>query len=149
MKFFNIMKKRELLQDDFLADLMKNATLESPSDDFSTTIMRSVEGMPAYQPNKTLVLSRIKSIFPWVLLTGDCVVFYLFSDLLFGKYLPNSDFMREMVLPSVRAFLPSFKAVASTKFYSIFLIILITACCLFVIERLISSRISANRHYLI
>ncbi len=143
------MKKRELFKDDFLTNLMNKTTLESPSDDFMGNVMRQVGSIPGYQPHKKSFYQVAKSIFPWILLVVVFVVFYLFSGLPMAKFIPAGEYLYGVLSPSVNAFFSSFKDLASNKFYSIALVVLICGGGLFVIERLISHRISAHRHYLI
>ncbi|MBL7110838.1 MAG: hypothetical protein ISS19_02715 [Bacteroidales bacterium] len=143
------MKKRELLQDDFIANLMKKASLETPSDGFVSNVMDKVEALPACQPRKKPFSLFIKSILPWILLVGVFVLFYVTSDLPFGKYIPGREYMQDVLLPSFGTFFTSFQNLASNKFYSIALVVVICGGFLFGIERLISHRISTHHHYLI
>jgi len=143
------MKKKELFKDDFLTDLLNNTTLESPSDDFVGNIMRRVEAMPGCQPHKKSFYQVAKPILPWVLLVTVFVVSYFFSGLPLAKFIPAGEYLYGVLSPSVNVFFSSFKDLASNKFYSIALVVLLSGGGLFIIERLISHRISANRHYLI
>ncbi|MBE0646376.1 MAG: hypothetical protein IH596_01185 [Bacteroidales bacterium] len=143
------MKQREEVQDDFLKDLMKKTSLESPSDDFTKNIMGRVETMPVYQPQKKQFFLFIKSALPWIIIVVAFVLFFLFYDLPYGKYLPGGPFLQDVLLPTFSSFFSSFKELASSKFYSIALVVLVCGGGLFSLERLVSHRISANRHYLI
>ncbi|NQV01437.1 MAG: hypothetical protein HQ542_02240 [Bacteroidia bacterium] len=143
------MKKRELLQDKFLADLMKSTSLEAPSDDLMKNVMSEVRAMPAYQPRKKPFFLFLKSVLPWILLMGAFIVFYLTYDLPIGNYTPGKADMQSVLLSSITIFFDSFRDLASIRFYSIALAVVVCGGFLFVIERVISSRMSANRHYLI
>ncbi len=143
------MKKRELFQGDLLTDLMRHSSLETPSDDFTLNVMSRVGAMPAYQSRKKPFFIFIKSALPWMLLVAIFVLFYVSSDLPYGKYLPGGEYMKGVLLPAVNSFFSSFKELASNKFYSIALVILICGGGLFGIERLFSRKVTANRHYLI
>lgn len=143
------MEKRELLQDEFLRNLMKESSLESPSDDFTNKVMGHVETMPVYQSHKNPFIDIVKSVFPWILLVVIVVLFYIFFGLPFGKYIPVGEYTLDIISPSINTFIDSFKNLFSTKFYSIGLVVLLCGFGLYGIDRLITARITAHRHYLI
>ncbi|TSA28008.1 MAG: hypothetical protein D4R67_04950 [Bacteroidetes bacterium] len=142
------MKKNDLSQNDFLADLMKEASLETPSDDFMENVMTGVEAMPAYQPRKKPFFLFIKSVVPWILLIGVFVLYYTTSDLPFTNYIPGKEYVQNVLLPSLGTFFTSFKELFSTKFFSISLAVLVSCGILFGLERLINRR-SAHQHYVL
>lgn len=143
------MKNKELIQDDFLKELVKHTPLDAPSDEFTVNVMSRVEAMPRYQPEKKPFVLFVKSVLPWILLVAVFVVIYIAVDLPFGKFLPGSEYLKNTLIPSVNLFVSSFNEFATGKFYSISLVIIICSAGLFGIERLVSHRVSANRHFLV
>lgn len=143
------MKMRESLRDDFIADLMKQASPEAPSGDFLEKVMEKVETMSACQPRRKPFFLFFRSLLPWILLVGVFVLFYIMYDMAFGNSAPGKEYFQQILLPSLAHYFDSFRGLASNKFYSIALVVIVCGGFLFGIERLISSRMSANRHYLV
>lgn len=142
-------ENKKILRDNFLAGLMNRSSLESPSDDFTISVMERIGNLPAYQPQKKPFFLFLKSVLPWVLLVAVLVSFYFFWGLPLGKYIPGREFVQDILVPSISNFFVSFGNMASGKFYTIALVILICGGGLFIIERLVSQRTFSKRHYLV
>lgn len=140
MKYYNIMKKKELFEDKWLVDLMKNVSLETPSDDFTKKLMGRIEKMPVYRTQEVSRSSWLTRFLPWLLLLLSCVVFYF--------VFPVGENIWETMVASFQSLLSSFVAFASLKSYLIALSIIIATAGLFGVERMISHSASAKRQYL-
>ncbi|MFH1159362.1 MAG: hypothetical protein V1733_00230 [bacterium] len=143
------MKKKDLLADDFLKELVSKSSLESPSDDFIARVMVGVESMPAPVPVKKSFFSLLKSIIPWTILAFVVILFIFSSDLPFINNLPGIEFMQRILISSFGSFIASFKSVFSGKFASLAIAVLVSGVFLFAIERLISRKTSTHRQYMI
>ena len=143
------MKEQEKLRDDFISNLIKQVPLEEPSGEFEKSVMEKVRTIPSFQPRKRSFLFIVKSVFPWVLLLGGLVVLYKMFNIPVNDYTYTQHYLRELLIPSINIVFDSFRELASGKFYSIFLVVVVCGGLLFGIERIINNRSSAHRHYLI
>lgn len=138
---FNDMKKNELIEDDFLVDLMNEFPVESPSGEFLGKVMKGVGAMPAYKPSKRAFGIIIKSVFPWALLSCVVILFVIFQGVPVGNYIPGREELQSMLFPFLNSFSSIFSEISGSRFFSFGLIILLSGGFLFGLEKLINERL--------
>ena len=132
------MEKRDVLQDKFLANLVKNSSDDEPSDEFLSNVMSRVEAMPAYGPKRKPFFLYLKMSLPWALLVAATIVVLLASDFPFASYI---SFLSAQFTSLIDLF--------SNKFISIALAVIGSGILLFGLERVFSRKVSVRHQYLI
>lgn len=132
-----------MLNDDFLADLIRKAPLESPSDDFINKVMRGIELQPETLVEKQPYFLWLKSSGPYVLL-GVIILFILYSsDIPYLNFLAGKEYFSGLFINVFQPFWLSMKTLFSSKFVTYSLLISISAGFLFIIDKLFSRRFAA------
>ena len=143
------MEKRDVLQDEFLANLVKGSSEEEPSEEFLTRVMSHVTAMPAYETKKNPFFYYLKMSLPWVLLAAVIIVVILTSDFPFASYIPGYEYFKNDLLPFFTAQFSSIIQLFSNTFVSIIVAVIASGAILFGLERIFSHRVSVRNHYLI
>jgi len=141
------MEKKDLLNDKFISDLVKRSSPDSPSEDFLSEVMTQVEAMPAYNLKRKPFHLYFKTILPWVLLGGLCILVLSTSDLPYTSYIPGADYFRGVLGPSLIESFSSFSQLFSNRFFSITIAVVAAGMVLFGLERLFNRR-SVRQQYL-
>ncbi|MEI7492391.1 MAG: hypothetical protein WCK92_13400 [Bacteroidota bacterium] len=133
----------DLVNDDFLSDLLRKMPLESPSDEFINKVMAGIEPVPVAVKEKQPYFLWVKSSIPFIGL-GIFVLLILFSsdipylNLNFGR-----DYFSMIFIKAFRPFIVSMKTLLSSKIITYSLLIGVSAGFLFIIDKLFSRRFAA------
>ncbi|MEI6885359.1 MAG: hypothetical protein WCO02_12780 [Bacteroidota bacterium] len=137
------MEKDEMLNDDFLAGLIRKTPLESPSDDFINNVMRGIELQPDAAVEKRPYFQWLNSAVPYVLL-GVIILFILYSsDIPYLNFLAGKEYFSGLFVKIFQPFWISMKALFSSKFITYSFLIGVSAGFLFIIDKLFFRRFAA------
>ena len=137
----------DLLKNDYLAELINQVPLDSPSECFLEKVMAGIEPLPAPLAEKRPYLTWLKwglsyaalgSVIVLILYTSD--IPYLNSILGKGDY--SSGMFRDIFMPFV-LFLKTF---LSSKYVSYALLISVSAGFLFLVDKVFSRKLPAHPH---
>ena len=132
-----------MLNDDFLADLIRKSPLESPSDDFINKVMRGIELQPEAVAAKQPYFLWLKSSVPYVFL-GLIILFILYSsDIPYLNFLAGKEYFSGLFIKVFQPFWVSMKTLVSSKFITYSLLISVSAGFLFIIDKFFSRRFAA------
>jgi len=134
------MGKDDLLNDDFLRDLVQRGSSDTPSPDFVVHVMNKIQTLPERISLKSRFFLCLKTIFPYVLLVIFVLFFFFSSDLPFSKYLPGKEYYSHVLLPYFNFFRDAFKMFFSSKYLSLGVIVLFAVGLLILIEYLFSRK---------
>ncbi len=143
------MEKRDVLQDEFLANLVRGSSDEKPSAEFLSNVMSRVETIPAYDPKKKPFFLYLKMFLPWVLLAAVIVVVLLTSDFPFASYIPGYEYFQNELMPFLTAQFTSLIQLFSNKFISISVAVICSGIILFGLDRILTRRVSFRHQYLV
>jgi len=125
------MEKEDFLPDDFLKDLFRNQSWESPGDDFTGNIMEQILKAPEVTPVKKPFYLILLSSWPYVILFLVTVLFLMTSDLPFTDYIPGKGYFTRNLLPNFGSLFSGFKPlVSNAKIISIPLMIILAGSLL-------------------
>lgn len=137
------MDKDDMVNDDFLALLIRKMPLASPSDEFINKVMAGIEPLPSLVNEKKPYFWWVKSSLPFIGL-GTFVLLILFSsDIPYLNFINGKEYFFSIF---IKAFLPFFalmKTLLSSKFITYSLLIGVSAGFLFIIDKLFSRRFAA------
>ena len=141
------MENDDLINDDFLRNLVRKSSIESPSDGFVEKVMERIQPQPEVAPVKRSFFDFLKSFSGYLLLAGVLVVFFLTSDIPVLSWLPGKQYFLDKVLPSFD-FLHSWllSSSGSGKGFSIPVMILAASGLFFLLDRLITYRTVFRNH---
>lgn len=100
------MEKEDFLPDDYLKDLFRKQSTETPGDNFTDHVMEQIMKSPEVAPVKRSFYFLIKSSWPYVILSLVILVFLMTSDLPFSDYIPGKEYL-------IKSFLPAFNSLFS------------------------------------
>ena len=138
------MEKNDLLENDFLKELMQKTRLESPSEGFVDRIMVQIEEVPEVQTVKAPFYLSLKSAVPYVLLALFLIFVLATSDLPIFNWVPGKDYLLNSLMTYMGTFFAVLKNAFSSKYVSWVLLISFSAGMLYFIDRLFSRRTSAT-----
>ena len=139
------MEAKESKQDAWMKQLISKSSPDSPLDEFVGQVMKKIDRIPVYVQEKKSFLFYIRIILPWILLGILCFIVLYTSDILYFNFLPGKAYISEVLIPSFKAL----KSLVSSKFVSITMIITVSGCILFMLERLFARHKSVHRNYMI
>ena len=137
------MEKEEFLKDDFLRDLIKRSPLDRPSDDFVDRVMANIQISPEVTAVKKPFYLYLKAAIPYVIITLVLFVVCTTSDLPIFNWLPGKDYLINNLLPYMGTLLTVLKSAFASRYVSWGLLISFSAGILYLIDRMLSRRISA------
>ncbi len=133
----------DMLKDDFLADLIRNMPLESPSDEFVNKVMGGIEPFPARAAEQPPFLLSIRSLLPYIGLGMVIVLILISSDIPYLNFLNGKEYFSAAFLKIFSPFWSYMKTVVSSRFITYFLLIGVSAGFLYIIDKLFSRRFAA------
>lgn len=141
------MENENFLNDDFLQDLVRKSSVESPADGFVENVMSRIQSQPETIPMKRGLFFFLKSYSGYILLVAFLVGFFWTSDIPVLSWLPGKQYFLNTVLPSF-SFLFSWSKslLGDGKSISIPLMIIIASGLFFLIDRLLNY-IKITRRY--
>ena len=132
------MEKDELLDDEFLRNLVQKGSLESPSEDFVQRIMEQVKQQPEPVSVKKPFYLFLKSSSGYFALAAFVIFVILSSDISYLNFIPGKKYLSDQLLPYLNSIIEPLKVLFSnTKSLTISLMIIVSLGVLFVIERLL------------
>ncbi|MCX6285386.1 MAG: hypothetical protein NTW31_14280 [Bacteroidetes bacterium] len=140
------MDTEEMVNDDFLSDLLRKMPLESPSDEFINKVMAGIEPLPSLVTEKKPNFLWLKSSLPFIGL-GIFVLLIIFSsDIPYLNLNYGRDYFSVIYIKAFQPFIVSMKTMFSSKFITYSLLIGVSAGFLFIIDKLFSRRFAALIH---
>jgi hypothetical protein len=133
----------DMLKDDFLADLIRNMPLESPSDEFVNKVMLGIGPFPAGAVEQSPFLLWIRSFLPYLGLGMIIVLILISSDIPYLNFINGKEYFSAAFLKIFSPFWTSMKTVVSSRFVTYFLLIGVSAGFLYIIDKLFSRRFAA------
>lgn len=142
----NEMEKDEKLRDDFLRDLMRQSTLDSPSADFTDRVMSMIEVVPETAPAAKPFYLYLRMAIPYTILAAVLLFVILTSDFPFMQWMPGKDFFVKNFVPYFDTLIESLQPVFYSKFTSFGLMIGISAGMLALVDYIFKRRTAVKGH---
>lgn len=140
-------ENNDLLNDDFLRDLVRKSSLESPSDGFVHKVMEQILPQPEIIPAKKPLIGYLKNIFGFGSIAAVLAVFFLTSDIQVLNWVPGKQFFVNSIFPSFDSFLNWLNQLSGNgKGFTIPLMILAASGLFFLIDRFLSYRNSVKNY---
>jgi hypothetical protein len=134
------MEKDDLLQDDFLRDLIRRSPLDSPADDFVDRVMAGITESTEPVVVKQPFYIYLKSGIPYVIVACLVILVIATSDLPIFNWFPGRDSLIHQISVYSGMLAGMFKSVFASRYVSWGLLITFAAGILFAIDRLFSQR---------
>jgi hypothetical protein len=132
------MEKNDVFTDDFLAKLLQDSSLESPSDDFVDGVMTKINEAPVMVPVQKSFFLFLKNSWQYALIAFAVIVFLLTSDLPFSNIIPGKEYFTRSLLPYISSIFPMIKSsFGSLKNISVPLMIITAAGFLLLMDYLL------------
>ena len=140
------MENNNLLNDDFLREMVGKSTLESPSGDFVEKVMSRIQPEPDVVPVTRSFFFYMKSSVGYLVLAAILVGFFLTSDIPFMNWFPGKNYFVDTFLPYFSSLFSGLKSLSGNgKALSIPIMIIVASGLFFFLDRLLTSR-NAIRH---
>jgi hypothetical protein len=140
------MENDNLLNDDFLQEMVGKSTLESPSDDFVEKVMSRIQPQPDVAPVTRSFFFYMKSSIGYFLLAAILVGFFLTSDISFMNWIPGKHYFMDTFLPYFSSLFSGLKSLSGNgKVLSIPIMIIVASGLFFFLDKLLASR-NSIRH---
>jgi hypothetical protein len=144
------MNKDDLINDDFLRDLIRKTPLDSPSDDFLAKVMGNIQMETQTVPVKQPFFLLVKSAWPYALAGFILFVFLFTSDLPFTNFLPGKGFITNNLIPYFESLFAGMKNLfVHSKYTTIGLSVLFSGGLLVMFDQLFHRRTPAQQHPII
>ncbi|MCX6287884.1 MAG: hypothetical protein NTY96_12295 [Bacteroidetes bacterium] len=137
------MDKDDMLNDDFLADLIRKVPLESPSDEFINNVMTGIEPLPAPVTAKKPYFLWFRSSAPFIVLGMFLILILFSSDIPYLNFIYGKEYFSAIFVKAFQPFWISMKTLFSSRFITYSLLIGVSAGFLFIIDKLFSRRFAA------
>ncbi len=137
------METDDLVNDDFLADLLRKMPLETPSDEFINKVMAGIEPLPVLVNEKKPYFLWVKSSIPFIGLGMFVLLIIFSSDIPYLNLNYGRDYFSLIFIKAFQPFIVSMKALLSSKFITYSLLIGVSAGFLFIVDKLFSRRFAA------
>jgi hypothetical protein len=136
------MEKDDFLKDDFLSELIKKSSLDSPSDDFVDRVMANIRQSPEVAGVKKPFYLLLKSAIPY---TGVALIVFVIiatSDMPLFNWLPGKSYFAHDLVPYLGTLFAVLKSAFASKYVSWIMLISLSAGFLFTVDKLVSRRTS-------
>ena len=130
----------EMLNDDFLAGLLRKMPLESPSDGFINKVMTGLEPLPSTITHKRTFFEWLKSLIPYLGVGLILALILYSSDIPNLNFIYGKEYFSGMLVKAFHPFWISMKVLLSSRLITYFLLISVSAGFLFIIDKLFSRR---------
>ena len=137
------METDDLVNDDFLADLLRKMPLETPSDEFINKVMAGIEPLPVLVNEKKPYFLWVKSSIPFIGLGMFVLLIIFSSDIPYLNLNYGRDYFSLIFIKAFQPFIVSMKTLLSSKFITYSLLIGVSAGFLFIVDKLFSRRFAA------
>jgi hypothetical protein len=142
------MENDDLLNDDFLRNLVRNTKLEEPSGDFVGNVMTRIQPGVEMAPAKKPFYLFLKSAWLYVALAAALVVFLLTSDIPVMDFFPGKQYFTQTLFPYFDNVFSGFKNLFEhSKFTNIGLMVIAAGGLLYILDLLFSRRAHTQHHY--
>jgi hypothetical protein len=133
------MDNDDLINDDFLRNLVRKSSIQSPSDDFVEKVMERISPQPAVAPVNRSFFYFLKSYLGYFLLAFILVAFFWTSDISVLSWLPGKQYFIDNVLPSFDFLYSWLRPLSgSGKGFSIPIMILVASGLFFLVDKFIA-----------
>jgi hypothetical protein len=140
-------ENNDLLNDDFLRNLVRKSSLDVPSDGFVEKVMEQIRPQPEFVPVKTSLVTYLKSFFGFFVIAAILAGFFWTSDISVLGWLPGKQYFINTILPSFDFLFTWSKYITgSGKSFSIPIMILIASGLFFLLDRFLVYRNSARNY---
>jgi len=136
----------DMLKNDYLADLISQVPLESPSEDFLARVMAGIEPLPAHVPEKRHYLVWLKWGLSYISLATVIILILYTSDIPYLNSIFRGDYSSGIFSNIIRPFFFTLKNFLSLKYVSYALLIGISAGFLFLVDVFLSRKLPAQPH---
>jgi hypothetical protein len=141
------MEKDDLLNDDFLRTLVGKSSIESPSADFTDTVMSRIRTLPETASAKKSFLFYLKSSAGYILLAAMLVGFFVTSDLPVMSWIPGKNYWFGTFTSFFDSLLDSLKSIpGKSGSYSIPVMIILASGLFFVVDKFLTNRNAIRNH---
>ena len=135
------MENDNLLNDDFLREMVGKSTLESPSDGFVERVMGQIQPQPEVAPVTRSFFFYMKSSVGYFLLAAILVGFFITSDIPFMNWIPGKHYFVDTFLPYFSSLFSGLKSLSGNgKALSIPIMIIVASALFFFLDKLLASR---------
>ena len=133
----------DVIKDVFLAELINNVPLESPSDEFVNNVMAGIETIPVPVVEQRPSFYWLRSSLPYLGIGIFLALILVSSDIPYLNFMGGKVFFSSLFLKIFQPLWISMKALLSSKFITYSLLIGVSAGFLFIVDKLFSRRFSA------
>jgi hypothetical protein len=137
------MERDDITRDDFIAKLIREVPLDSPSDDFVERVMAGITIEQEVIKEKRPFYYYIRKSLPYAASILLVMLVIFTSDLQVINHLPGMNYFSEKLIPYLSMVVETFRGAFSTRFVSFGILTGLSAGMLFLIDRFVSHRFSA------
>lgn len=126
--------------DERLGNLIRQAPLEAPSDDFLEHVMMAVSAESEMVAEKRSLSGLLKAIWPYAALVAFFIIIYMTSDIPGLQQTPGGSLLSEMLLRSVETIIGAIQATFSSAYVSWGLLVGMAGGLLYVFDQWLSRK---------
>mgnify|MGYP001766389927 CR=1 FL=1 len=126
--------------DERLGNLIRQAPLEAPSDDFLEHVMMAVSAEPEMVAEKRSLSGLLKTIWPYAALVAFFIIIYMTSDIPGLQQTPEGNLLSQMLLRSVETIIGAIQATFSSAYVSWGLLVGMAGGLLYVFDQWLSRK---------
>ena len=126
--------------DERFGNLIRQAPLDAPSDDFLENVMMAVSAEPEMVAEKWNLSGFLKAIWPYAALVVFFIIIYMTSDIPGMQQTSEGNLLSDMLLRSVETIIGSVKAVFSSAYVSWGLLVGMAGGVLYVFDQWLSRK---------
>ncbi len=137
------MNTDDILNDDFLSDLIRKMPLESPSYGFVNKVMNGIEPLPAPINESYPSFIWVKSSIPYFVIGLAIALIMFSSDIPDFNFIYGTEYLSGMFIKVFHPLVAFLKTLLSSRFISYTLLIGVSAGFIFIVDKLFSRRFAA------
>lgn len=126
--------------DERLGNLIRQAPLETPSDDFLEHVMMAVSAEPEMAAEKRSLSGLMKAIWPYAALIALFFIIYMTSDIPGLQQTPGESMLADRLLRSVETIIGAIEAAFSSAYVSWGLLVGMAGGLLYVFDQWLSRK---------
>ena len=134
-------ENNDFINDEFLRNLVRKSSLETPSDDFVGKVMEKIMPQTEIIPAKRPLLLYLKSFLGFLLIAAVLTGFFWTSDVPVLNWLPGKQFFDTVILQAFESLFTWVKNTSGNgKSFIIPVMILAASGLLYLLDRIIANR---------
>jgi len=135
------METNNFIKDDFLSDLIKKSSPDSPSAIFVERVMEDVQKATEYSSSKKTIYLYLWSALPVILIITIILLFLLTSDLPLSTYFPGKDYYTQTLEIYLHSLSNSFNLLFVSRYFSFGFTVMLATGTLIIIENIWGQKI--------